>query len=194
MHKWYGHLSSLAVAWRQHQELQVSLISLPGLGERTSPPMRVFARSTGGGLKSNYSGLEPTQGEPLGCGPFSVPLLCRKVLLWHGIQHPLGALPHSELGEEQRPWGNGSPDMGGIPPTSKLLPRLLRRTKPRKEVSVTEARSLQQPFFKQRFGQCSACSWKQKGANHFYWSLTCILRILQADGLRVNWDDSIYNT
>lgn len=33
MHKWYGHLSSLAVSWRQRQELQVSLISLPGLGE-----------------------------------------------------------------------------------------------------------------------------------------------------------------
>ena len=82
MHKWYGHLSSLAVAGRQHQELQVPVISLPGLGERTSPPMRLFAGSIqGGGLKSNYSGLELTQGEPLCCGPFSVALLCRKVLL-----------------------------------------------------------------------------------------------------------------
>lgn len=148
MHKWYGHLSSLAVAWRQHQELQVSLISLPGLGERTSPPMRVVAGSTGGGLKSNYGGLELAQGEPVCCGPFSVPLLCRKVLLWHGIQRPPGALPRCELGEEQRPWGNGSPDMEGIPPTSNLLPRLLRGTKPGKEGSVTEARALQRPFFR----------------------------------------------
>lgn len=103
-------------------------------------------------LKSNYGGLEPTQGEPLCCGPFSVPLLCRKVLLWHGIQRPPGALPRCELGEEQRPWGNGSPDMGGIPPTSSLLPRLLRWTKPSKEGSVTEARALQRPVFKRGFG------------------------------------------
>lgn len=153
MHKWYGHLSFLEVTWRQHQGLQVSLISLPGLSERTSPPMRVFAGSTGAGLKSNYGGLEPTQGEPLCCGPFSVPLLCRKVLLWHGIQRPPGALPRCELGKEQRPWGNGSSDMEGIPPTSNLLPRLLRWTKPSKEGTVTEAGALQRPFFKHRFGQ-----------------------------------------
>lgn len=52
--------------------------------------MRVFSGGTGGGLKPNYmliyGRLEPTQAEPLCCGPFSVPLLCKKVLLWHGIQ------------------------------------------------------------------------------------------------------------
>lgn len=37
LHKWYGHLSSLAVAWRQPQELQVFLISLRGLGKSTYP-------------------------------------------------------------------------------------------------------------------------------------------------------------
>lgn len=163
MHKWYGHLSSLVVAWRQQKELQVSLISLPGLGERASPPMRVSAGGSGGGLKPNDGGLEPTQGEPLCCGSFSVPLLCRKVLLWHGIQRPPGALPRCDRGEEQRPWGNRSPDMGGIPPTSNLLPRFLHWTKPCKEGSVTEARALQRPFFK----IMSAFSCKQKDAKCF---------------------------
>ncbi len=147
--------------------------------------MRVSTGSSGGGLKPNYVGLEPTQGEPLWCGSFSVPLLCRKVLLWHGIQRPPAALPRFDRGEEQRPWGDRSPDMEGIPPTSNLLLKLLHWTKLCKEGSVTLAWALQRPSLKRMFGEYSACSCNQKGAKHLYRFFPCMMslsRVLRVDG------------
>lgn len=69
MHRWYGHLSSLAVSWRQRQELRVSDIS-DSLGETTSPPIRMFAGSAGGGLKFNYDGAAANPTGTAGHGPF----------------------------------------------------------------------------------------------------------------------------
>lgn len=104
------------------------------LGQRTSLT-GCLLESQGEVWNPTRNWLELNQGEAV---------CVERCFLWHGIQHPRGSLPHCELGQEQRPWGTGSPDMRGSPPTSSLGLRLLPWTKPAKESSLTEARAQQQ--------------------------------------------------
>lgn len=106
-----------------------------------------------------------------------------RCFLWHGIQHPRGSLPHCELGQEQRPWGSGSPDMRGTPPTSSLGLRLLPWTKPAKESSLTEARAQQQcRGFGRNAANCSQgrATWRavdRYGHQSFHHKFKCSILI-----------------
>lgn len=98
------------------------------------------------------TGLEPTQGEPLCADHFLYPSCGERCFCDMRYSTHKKHSPRCKLGEEQRPWGVGSPDMGGTPPTSSSLPWLSPWTKPSKESSVTEART-QRLFLKCRFGE-----------------------------------------
>lgn len=68
----------------------------PGLSARLvwrTSPIRCLLKARGAGLKFNYDGLEPTQGEPLCVDGFLYPCCVEGCFLWHGIQHPWGSLP-----------------------------------------------------------------------------------------------------
>lgn len=102
------------------------------------------------------TGLEPTQGEPLCADHFLYPSCVERCFCDMRYSTHKKHSPRCKLGEEQRPWGVGSPDMGGTPPTSSSLPWLSPWTKPSKESSVTEARTQQRLFLKCRFWRTCA--------------------------------------
>lgn len=128
---WLTEVFCPAICWKQQQRLQVSL---SGSGKEHHW-QRCLLQSQGEVWNPTWNWLVLKPGRSS---------VCVRCFLWHGIQHPRGSLPHCELGQEQRPWGTGSPDMRGTPPTSSLGPRLLPWTMPAKESSLTEARAQQQ--------------------------------------------------